>query len=221
MGLSLRGLPDQARRAVDKALALAEFLSHPPSIGFAHRFAGLVSLIARDRDGCERMGERLVELAEKFDLPFFGWYGRYFMGWARAQGLTSSEGLALMEEAFPLIVNEQIYKFLGVALAEAQFDAGRVMGALALVDRALNTGEGPANGLYVPEIHRLRGIFLKSLGSSAEEIERALRTALEIAEEQGALLLKLRGHKPRPHLERPGQGAGSTQTVGSSLRVVH
>jgi predicted ATPase len=35
-------------------------------------------------------------------------------------------------------------------------------------------------------------VFLRSLGSPAEEIECALRTALEIAEEQGALLLKLR-----------------------------
>ena len=37
-----------------------------------------------------------------------------------------------------------------------------------------------------------RGVFLRSLGSPAEEVERALRTALQIAEEQGALLLKLR-----------------------------
>ena len=64
--------------------------------------------------------------------------------------------------------------------------------ALALVDHALNTGEGSATGLYVPEIHRFRGMFLKSLASPAEEVERALRTALEIAEEQGAFLLKLR-----------------------------
>ena len=47
-------------------------------------------------------------------------------------------------------------------------------------------------GLYVPEIHRLRGVFLKSLGSPAVEVERTLRTALEIADEQGAFLLKLR-----------------------------
>ena len=133
-----------------------------------------------------------VALAEKFDLPFFRWLGRYLMGWAKAQGLTLSEGLALMEEAFPFVVNEQLYKFFGAALAEARFDAGRVTDALALVDHALNTGEGPASGLYVPEIHRLRGVFLKSLGSPAEEVERALRTALQIAEEQGAFLLKLR-----------------------------
>jgi predicted ATPase len=132
--------------------------------------------------------DRCAALAEKFDLPVFGWNGRYWMGWAKAQGLTLSEGLALMEEAFPFIVNEQLYKLFGAALAEARFDAGRVTDALALVDHAINTGEG----IFAPEIHRLRGVFLRSLGSPAEEVERALRTALEIAEEQGALLLKLR-----------------------------
>ena len=35
-------------------------------------------------------------------------------------------------------------------------------------------------------------MFLRSLGSPAEEVERALRTALQIAEEQSAFLLKLR-----------------------------
>ena len=125
-------------------------------------------------------------------LPYFRWYGQYFMGWAKAQGLTLLEGLALMEEAFAPNVNELLYKFLAAALAEARFDAGRVTDALALVDHALDTGEGPASGLFVPEIHRLRGVFLKSLGFPAEEVERALRTAVQIAEEQGAFLLKLR-----------------------------
>jgi len=138
------------------------------------------------------MGAQTVAIAEKFDLPYFRWVGRYLMGWGKAQGVTLSEGLALMEEAFPPIVNEQHYKWLAAALAEARFDAGRVTDALAIVDRALNTGGGPASGLYVPEIHRLRGVFLKSLGSPVEEVERALSTALEIADEQGAFLLKLR-----------------------------
>jgi predicted ATPase len=192
IGLSLRGFPDQARRTLAKALALAEFLSHPPSIAFAQKNAGYVSIITRDRHGCERIGARTVALAEKFDLPYFRWFGRYLMGLAKAQGLTLSEGLTLMEEAILPIVNEQLYKLFGAALAEARFDAGRVTDALALVDHALNAGEGPTSGLHVSEIHRLRGVFLRSLGSPAEEVERALRTALEIAEEQGAFLLKLR-----------------------------
>jgi tetratricopeptide (TPR) repeat protein len=192
MGLSLRGLPDQARRAVERALLLAESLSHPPSIVFAPANAGRSFMIIRERHNCERMGAQTVALAEKFDLPIFRWWGQYLMGLGKAQGLTLSEGLALMEEAFAGLVHEQYYKFFGAALAEARFDAGRVTDALALVDHALNTGEGPTKGLYVPEVHRLRGVFLNSLGSPAEEVERALRTALQIAEEQGAFLLKLR-----------------------------
>ena len=192
IGLSLRGLPDQARRAAERTLVLAESLSHPPSISFGHAIAGWTFVIIRDRRGCERMGARCVAFAEKFDLPYFRWLGQYLMGWAKAQGLTLSEGLALMEAAFPRIVTEQEYKFFGAALAEARFDAGRVTEALALVDYALTTGEGEANGLCVPEVHRLRGLFLKSLGSPAEEVESAFRAALKIAEEQGAFLLKLR-----------------------------
>jgi hypothetical protein len=88
-----------------------------------------------------------VALAEKFDLPMIRWWGRYHAGWGKAQGLTLSEGLALMEEAFPSMVNKGHYKFFGAALAEARFDAGRVTDALALLDHAINIGQGPASGL--------------------------------------------------------------------------
>ena len=218
LGLALRGFPDQARRTLEKAFSLAEFLSNPPSIGLAHRHGWFTFMILRDRHDGERMGERLVALAEKFDLPFFRWYGRYGGGWAKAQGLSLSEGLALMEEAFPSVVNEQAYKFLGAALAEARFDAGRVTDALALADHALDTGEGPTSGLYVPEIHRLRGTFLKSLGSPVEEVERALLTALEIAEEQGAFLLKLRASTS---LARLWRDQGKVQQARELLAPVY
>src|SRR4029077_15917897 len=41
VGLALRGFPDQARSTLEKAFGLAEFLSHPPSIGWAHRHGGV------------------------------------------------------------------------------------------------------------------------------------------------------------------------------------
>jgi predicted ATPase len=182
-------------------------------------------MIARDRHGCELIGARCGTLAEKFDLPIFRGTGRYLMGWAKAQGLTLSEGVALMEEAFPFVVNPSykiFYKFFGAALAEARFNAGRVTDALALVDHAVNAGEGPAWGLFVPEIHRLRGVFLTSLGSPVEEVERALHTALQIADEQGALLVESpHRDEPRASLARPGQAAAGSRTARASVRLVH
>ena len=115
-------------------------------------------------------------------------------------------------------MNEQLYKLFGAALAEARFDAGRVTDALALVDHALNTGEGPASGLNVPEIHWLRGMFLKSLGSPAEEVESALRAALQIAHEQGALLLKLRA---ATSLARLWRDQGKVQQARNLLAPVY
>ena len=70
IGLSLRGLPDQARRTAERTLVLAGSLSHPPSIAWGHKCGGSF-MIVRDRDGCERMGARTVALAEKFDLPIY------------------------------------------------------------------------------------------------------------------------------------------------------
>src|SRR5262249_43469236 len=104
VGLSLRGPPDQARRAAERALVLDGSLSHPPSIVYGHAIAGWTFVIIRDRRGCERMGARYVALTEKFDLPYYRWVGQYLMGWAKAQGLTLLEGLALLEEAFLHIV---------------------------------------------------------------------------------------------------------------------
>ena len=94
--------------------------------------------------------------------------------------------------------------------------------ALALVDYALTTGEGEANGLCVPEVHRLRGLFLKSLGSPAEEVESAFRAARQIAEEQGAFLLKLRAAISLARLWRDqGKQRRRPTTSRSGLRLVH
>jgi class 3 adenylate cyclase/predicted ATPase len=195
VALWLHGFSDQAHRAVEKTITLAESLSHPPSIAFANRVSAIGFTVARDRNGCVAVTQRIATLAEKFDFPIFGWFGRYFMGWAKAHGPTLQDGLAMMEEAFPFIISghgDVGMKFYGSHLAAARFEAGRVADALTLVDHSLSTGESPTRGLYASEIHRLQGMFLSGLRFSAEDAERPLRTALEIAEAQGAALLKLR-----------------------------
>jgi hypothetical protein len=61
IGLSLRGLPDQARRTVERALLLAETLAYPASIVYAHAVAGRTFMTIRDRQGGERTGARCRE----------------------------------------------------------------------------------------------------------------------------------------------------------------
>jgi predicted ATPase len=61
-------------------------------------------------------------------------------------------------------------------------------------------------------------VLLRSLGSSAEEVGRALCTALEIAEEQGAFLLKLRA---ATSLARLWRDQGNVQQARELLAPVY
>ena len=61
-------------------------------------------------------------------------------------------------------------------------------------------------------------MFLRSLGSPAEEVESALRTALQIAEDQGAFLLKLRA---ATSLARLWRDQGKVQQAGELLAPVY
>ena len=66
--------------------------------------------------------------------------------------------------------------------------------------------------------NRLRGVFLRSLGSPVEEVERALYTALQIADEQGVLLLKLRASMS---LARLWRDQGKAQQARELLAPVY
>ena len=61
-------------------------------------------------------------------------------------------------------------------------------------------------------------MFLKSLGCPAEEVEREFRTALEIAEKQGAFLLKLRA---ATSLARLWRDQGKVQQARELLAPVY
>ena len=61
-------------------------------------------------------------------------------------------------------------------------------------------------------------MFLRSLGSPAEEVESALRTALQIAEDQGAFLLKLRAAMS---LARLWRDQGKVQQARNLLAPVY
>jgi predicted ATPase len=61
-------------------------------------------------------------------------------------------------------------------------------------------------------------MFLESLGSPVEEVECTLRTALELAEEQGAFLLKLRA---ATSLARLWRDQGKVQQARELLAPVY
>jgi hypothetical protein len=89
------------------------------------------------------------------------------------------------------------YGFLGllpaVIMADALARANRDREALALVTRLLEGSPTPEEGVFVPELWRIRGeLLLRQSAGNAREAERYLATAARIAARQGALVYGLR-----------------------------
>jgi hypothetical protein len=89
------------------------------------------------------------------------------------------------------------YGFLGllpaVIMADALARANRDREALALVTRLLEGSPTPEEGVFVPELWRIRGeLLLRQSAGNAREAERHLATAARIAAKQGALVYGLR-----------------------------
>jgi tetratricopeptide (TPR) repeat protein len=134
----------------------------------------------------------LVSVARRYDFPTHITEGQFIGGWARAMQADIAIGVEQMESAFASKLRHYLVHD-GVRLAEALRRAGREAEALAVLDRTVEETVEPDTGLYLPELHRLRGELLLRLDpGSREEALQAIRRALDLAEEQGSRSLELR-----------------------------
>jgi adenylate cyclase len=101
-----------------------------------------------------------------------------------------------------------LHLFLAL-LADGHRPAGRMEAALAAVEDGLLQVD-QTNQFYEAELHRLKGEFLLTLGSTrATEAETSLRKALSIARHQHARTLESRARfLSRLRGENPTQGVG-------------
>jgi predicted negative regulator of RcsB-dependent stress response len=81
----------------------------------------------------------------------------------------------------------------GIIMADALAGANRNREALALVTGLLEGLRTPEEGVFVPELWRIRGeLVLKQSAGDADQAERYFGTAARIADEQGASVYRLR-----------------------------
>jgi class 3 adenylate cyclase/predicted ATPase len=192
MSLCLTGFPAQAPAFAERAVDLAETLDHPHSLTHGLLCASLAYQLAGDVDRCLTLAERLVAVARRYDFPTHITEGQFLGGWARAMRSDIAAGIAQMEAAFASKLRHYLVHD-SVRLAEALCLAEREAEALGVLNRALEDIVEPDTGLYLPELHRLRGELLLRLDpGNREEALRSLRAGLDLATRQGARLLGLR-----------------------------
>jgi predicted ATPase len=195
--LWLSGFPDRASQAIDRAMEAVEEINHLNSRLFALVWgAATLAHHCGDAAAVRRYADAAISLSEEHGLRLWLAYGKIFRGWA-----SGAQGRPL--ESVPEIVQ-------GIAdcratrtrrdapyhlslLAETLRSAGKIDEALHALSEALAFVAETEERWWEAELHRLKGELLLSLATpDASQAEECYRSAIAVAQRQGAKMLELR-----------------------------
>jgi class 3 adenylate cyclase/ABC-type lipoprotein export system ATPase subunit len=194
LALGLAGRARSVRPTVDEGLALSNSLQHPLTLAFFNSVACFALHLVGDSGGCREFAERLIQVSVRYEFPATKAVGSFMLGAASALEGDIATALGQMEPTYEATFG---YGFLGmlpgIIMADTLAGANRNNEALALVTRLIEGSRTPEEGVFVPELWRLRGeLVLRRSAGDAPEAERHLGTAARLAAEQGAMVYRLR-----------------------------
>jgi class 3 adenylate cyclase/tetratricopeptide (TPR) repeat protein len=189
------GRCEQGYARQEAGVAAAEAAGHafPSTEALTH----LVNL-RHDRleaEGTVELCDRLLERSIEYGFDFWLGICHSVRGWAQAVLGGHDEGIREAREGLTIFERTGAYVphvYRASCLVEALMEAGRHAEALAEIGRALSRSAGRYDRFWDAEILRLRGLCRLHEGAPAESAEQDWRTAIALAERQGARMLALR-----------------------------
>jgi predicted ATPase len=176
-------------------------------MGYALNWSARLGLFRHNPEAVANYSQALADIVSRYDLPAL-WvgYAVFFQGWAKSSDGAERSGLADMRRGLA-ISREQgrnwLLPSLEAALAEAEACAGVTDAGLRRLDDASAELERTEQHWYQAEVHRIRGeILLKRDPADTVAAERALQTAIAIAQSQKAGSFELRAALSLPKLYR-------------------
>jgi tetratricopeptide (TPR) repeat protein len=180
---------------IAEAISLARELHDMHGLAVALHLAASLAYYERNAAELERLASDLIELATRHGFAHWLPVGEVFRGWTRSVSGNTSEGLRCIEKgivdycATGSIV--WVPSFLALK-AEALHFADRTLEALESVREAEVLVEIYEERSCLAELHRLRGVFLASIGAEETQVEASFCEALRIAREQKSVSLEKR-----------------------------
>ncbi|MGH8066600.1 MAG: ATP-binding protein [Candidatus Entotheonellia bacterium] len=193
--LWLLGYPDQAEQWNEAALALAQELGHPFTLGYALQGATVLHQWQRDVQRTYERATATLRLGTAQGAQYLVAASTVRLGWAVAmrggveEGVTQiSQGLA----AWQTIGTSHLRAGFLALLAEVYGKSGRYAEGLAALDEALDIIKTTGGWLSEAEFYGLKGEFLWHAGNRPEDVEACFHHALTIARRQQAKSRELR-----------------------------
>jgi hypothetical protein len=184
-----------SRETMSEAISLAEELKDMYGLAMALSSAATLEVAVRNLEEVERYSSDLVELSTRHHFAHFLTIGSILRGWARSVSGDSAEGLLWIEQGI------RDFRATGSVLglphhlslqAEALHLAGRTSEALEAINEGETLAERFEQRSSLSRLHRLRGVFLATLGAHETQIEASFCEAIRIAKEQKSVSLEKR-----------------------------
>ena len=211
-GLWFLGLPEQALKRNDEALALAREVSHPYSLACALGYSAWLYQLCQDEGAVEKDAEAAIAVSTEGEFVFWLLTGMILLGWALTAGNKVDEGIALIRQGLAgyRATGAGIMRPYYLALmAQALATTGELEEALRLLDEAEAAVRNSGERWYEAELHRLKGRLALRDSARAPEDER--RKTCRAIFRPGPGRRPPAGRKDRLSLERPRNSAGFGQ----------
>jgi class 3 adenylate cyclase/predicted ATPase len=180
----------------DQMIARIAGMTHVGTLAFARLFAAMFGIMCGDSSRAAPNAAELVRLTREHDLTMHRAFAVFLEGWARTVSGPPEDGLENMRRGAGLLRDQNILIIDGlikIALAQTEARAGDVDRALAILDEALATSDRIGHRTFAAELHRVRGeMLLKHSPTNPAPAEKALQTAVAVAQRQGARSFELR-----------------------------
>ena len=160
----------------------------------------------------------VIGLSTRHNFVSFLAFGAIHRGWARSALGNTAEGIRWIEQGIRDLRATGTVLGLPAHLArkaEAFHLADRTSEAFEAINEAVAIAERFEHGYCSAKLHRLRGVFLATLGAEEAQIEASFAAAMRIAHEQKSVSLEK--HARATYAEYARQKASSSG--GSGLRL--
>ena len=202
------------RATMAESISLAKELNDMHALAVALLYAGYLSHFECNPAEVERCASDLIELSTRQNFPLWRAGGEVFRGWARSASGGTAEGLSWIEdgiEHWRAAGSMWAVPYYLALKAEALHLADRTSDALEAIREAEALVEKSEERWWSAELHRLRGVFLTSLGADETQIDGAFCEAISIAREQKSISLTKRAEATYAEYRRQ-KASGSRRT---------
>jgi tetratricopeptide (TPR) repeat protein len=183
-----------SRATMAEAISLAKKLNDMHGLAVALCYAAGHGYVEHNPAKVERLASDLIQLSTRQNFPYWLAIGTVLRGWARSASGDAAEGVLWIEDAIRdhLAGSMLTMPILLAIKAEALYLADRVTDALEAIKEAEAVVEISEERRWCAELHRLRGVFLATLGADEAQIEASFNAAIRIANEQKSASLARR-----------------------------